>query len=209
MRSGVAVVSACAVKSIYWLNEASTSSEERPCHVCTGTGLTPATSAPGPGSRLPHHACHICTGTGLTPATSAPGPGSRLPHLHACIGRYGALVTPGPRSVAVARRIQSRNGQRNCIQEKWRVVLDRVHDEPAEPDHLAGGDLSSRAGTHSLRPRRFGFVATFAAPLGHVVYRPVAGAVAFRLSIAPTSRRLGEGTGAASAVAGCGGPIVP
>ena len=25
---------------------------------------------------------HICAGTGLTPATSAPGLGSRLPHLH-------------------------------------------------------------------------------------------------------------------------------
>jgi hypothetical protein len=25
---------------------------------------------------------HICTRTGLTPATSAPGPGSLLPHLH-------------------------------------------------------------------------------------------------------------------------------
>ena len=28
------------------------------------------------------HRCHICTGTGLTPATSAPGLGSPLPHLH-------------------------------------------------------------------------------------------------------------------------------
>jgi hypothetical protein len=62
------------------------------CHICTGTGLTPATSAPGLGSPvatfapglgspLPHlhrdwaHPCHICTGTGLTPATSAPGLG--------------------------------------------------------------------------------------------------------------------------------------
>ena len=26
--------------------------------------------------------CHICTGTGLTPATSAPGLGSPVPHLH-------------------------------------------------------------------------------------------------------------------------------
>ena len=60
------------------------------CHICTGTGLTPATSAPGLGSPLPHlhrdwarscphlrrdwaHPCHICTGTGLTPPTSAPG----------------------------------------------------------------------------------------------------------------------------------------
>jgi hypothetical protein len=55
-----------------------------PCHICAGTGLTPATSAPiktartlatsprGLGSPLPHlhgdwaHPCHICTGTGLT-----------------------------------------------------------------------------------------------------------------------------------------------
>ena len=28
------------------------------------------------------HPCHICTGTGLIPATSAPGLGSPLPRLH-------------------------------------------------------------------------------------------------------------------------------
>jgi hypothetical protein len=50
-----------------------------PCHICTGTALTPATSAPGLGSPLPHlhRDCarpgHICAGTGLTPATSALG----------------------------------------------------------------------------------------------------------------------------------------
>jgi hypothetical protein len=33
-----------------------------PAHICTGTGLTPATSAPGLGSP-----CHICAETGLTP----------------------------------------------------------------------------------------------------------------------------------------------
>jgi hypothetical protein len=55
---------------------------------CDGTKLSPATSASGPGSPLPHlhrdraHPCRICTGTGLTPATSAPRPGSPLPHLH-------------------------------------------------------------------------------------------------------------------------------
>jgi hypothetical protein len=32
-----------------------------PCHICTDTGLTPATSAPGLGS------CHVCTRTGLSP----------------------------------------------------------------------------------------------------------------------------------------------
>ena len=52
------------------------------CHICAETGLTPATSAPGLGSPLPHlrrdlaHPCHICAGTGLTPATSAPGLGA-------------------------------------------------------------------------------------------------------------------------------------
>jgi hypothetical protein len=54
-----------------------------PVHIHSGTGLTPATSAPGLRSPLPHRhrhwarPCHICTGTGLTPATSAPGPGSQ------------------------------------------------------------------------------------------------------------------------------------
>jgi hypothetical protein len=44
--------------------------------------LDPPTSAPGPGSSLPHlhrdwaHPSHICTGTGLIPVTSAPGLGS-------------------------------------------------------------------------------------------------------------------------------------
>ena len=45
-------------------------------HICAGTGLTPATSALGLGSPLPHlqrdwaHPCHICNGPELT-----------LPHL--------------------------------------------------------------------------------------------------------------------------------
>jgi hypothetical protein len=39
------------------------------CHICAGTGLATATSAPGPGAPLPHlrrdwaHPCHICAGT--------------------------------------------------------------------------------------------------------------------------------------------------
>ena len=42
-----------------------------PAHICTGTGGSAATSAPGLASPLPHlhrdwaHACHICIGTGL------------------------------------------------------------------------------------------------------------------------------------------------
>ena len=61
-------------------------------HICTGTGLTASTSAPGPGSPLPYlhrdlphplpllhrdwaHPCHICTGTGLTPCHICTGTG--------------------------------------------------------------------------------------------------------------------------------------
>ncbi len=59
-----------------------------PAHMCTGTGLTPPTSALGLGSPRPHlhwgwaHHAHICTGTGLAPPTSALGLGSPRPHLH-------------------------------------------------------------------------------------------------------------------------------
>jgi hypothetical protein len=47
-----------------------------PFHICTGTGLTPSTSAPGLGPPLPHlrrdraHPCHIRPRTGLEPAAS-------------------------------------------------------------------------------------------------------------------------------------------
>jgi hypothetical protein len=46
------------------------------CHICTGTGLAPAASAPGLGSPR-----YICTGTGLNASTSVPGLGSTPPYL--------------------------------------------------------------------------------------------------------------------------------
>ena len=59
-----------------------------PSLICTGTALTPATSAPGLGT-FPTSApglgspCRNCTGTWLIPATSARGLGSPLlSHLH-------------------------------------------------------------------------------------------------------------------------------
>jgi hypothetical protein len=36
--------------------------------------------------------CHICAGTGLTPATSAPGLASPLPHLHCDWMRRSAMA---------------------------------------------------------------------------------------------------------------------
>ena len=87
-------------------------SARHPSHICTGTGLTPPTAAPGLGSPLPHlrrdwaHPFHICTGSGLIPATSAPGLGSphltsapglgsRLPHLHRDWGSPHPTSAPG------------------------------------------------------------------------------------------------------------------
>jgi hypothetical protein len=84
------------------LNGLTTGADVHPCHICTGTGLTPATSAPGldsPRVLWPHlhrdwaHPCHIGTGTGLAPrvvATSAPG--------------LVALPAPCPAAVATAGR---------------------------------------------------------------------------------------------------------
>ena len=80
------------------------------CNICTGTGLTAATSAPGLRSschiftrtRLPlsGHICtgtgltpaRICTGTGLTPATSAPGRAARKA-ANACSRRTSSCST--------------------------------------------------------------------------------------------------------------------
>jgi hypothetical protein len=65
-----------------------------PAHICTGTGLTPATSASGLGPTRPHlhqdwvHASHICTRTGSTPPTSAPG----LGWVHQLLERARAQV---------------------------------------------------------------------------------------------------------------------
>jgi hypothetical protein len=99
----------------------------RPCHICTGTGLTPATSASGLGLPQPHlhrdwaHPGHFCIGTGLTTATSAPGLGSPRPHLHrdcaaACAhhchicARTGLTRPHLHRDRSVSRRLFSHGG---------------------------------------------------------------------------------------------------
>jgi hypothetical protein len=66
-----------------------------PCHICTGTGLAPTTSAPELGSPRPHlrrnwaRPCHVCVGTGLAPTTSAPELGSPRPRLRQDRARPG------------------------------------------------------------------------------------------------------------------------
>jgi hypothetical protein len=77
--------------------------QTHPCHICTGTAPTPATSAPGLRSPLPHlqqdraRPSHICTGAAPTAPTSAPGLGRTLPHLHQdCAHRTHICTGTGP-----------------------------------------------------------------------------------------------------------------
>ena len=64
------------------------------CHICTGTGLTAATSALGQDSPLPHlhrdwaHRCHICTGTALA------GIGAKPAEKENAAGPASARTTP-------------------------------------------------------------------------------------------------------------------
>ncbi len=84
----------------------------RPCPCTHGAPVrgTPATSAPGLGSRLPHllrdwaHPCHICSGTGLAPPTSAPGLGPPLPTFAPGLGL--PLRTQSGREVHVSHNRQ-------------------------------------------------------------------------------------------------------
>jgi hypothetical protein len=56
------------------------------------------------------HRCHICTGTGLAPATSAPGLGSSAPHLHSAPGTRPSPVTREPGALAAALHVALRVG---------------------------------------------------------------------------------------------------
>ena len=114
-----------------------TTNAHTPCHICAGTRLSPATSAPGPGPPLPHrrrdHPSHICTGTGLAPptsslglgpplSTSAPGLGSRFhlaPRPHARLGS-------APLRPEASRRQGDPTGRRS-------VMGNRPKREPGRP----------------------------------------------------------------------------
>jgi hypothetical protein len=116
-----------------------------PCHSCTGTGLTPASSAPGPGSPLPHlrrdwaHPCLICTGTGRSPATSAPGLGSPLPHLHRdWAHQCGTGLTPATSAPGLG------------------LPLPQLHRDWAHPCHICTGTALLQVHMRSWRPEGCG-----------------------------------------------------
>ena len=68
-------------------------------HHCTECEYAAADKKPWP--------CHICTGTGLAPATSAPGLGSPLPHLH----RDSGLPEPSSTTRTAAARVSGPCGR--------------------------------------------------------------------------------------------------
>jgi hypothetical protein len=86
-----------------------------PCHICTGTGLTPATSAPGLGAPLPHlrrdwaHACHVCTGTAS---------------FRRRLRRSGS--TGAQRGAAMQRHSTSFADRARCKGRQWRVTAARA-----------------------------------------------------------------------------------
>ena len=102
VRHLAAVGSPCHISTGDWAH---------PCHVCTETGLTPATAALGLGSPLPQlhrdwaHPRHICTGTGLGAALSYRNKTEftigRDDEKRACVGfllgRFGALSGSRPK----------------------------------------------------------------------------------------------------------------
>jgi hypothetical protein len=78
-----------------------------PYHICTETGLTPATSASRPGSSLPH-----LDRDSARAATSAPRPGSPRPHLHRDRSRRVLhMVLP---HAAVPRMVDQASYARSC-----------------------------------------------------------------------------------------------
>jgi hypothetical protein len=103
-----------------------------PCHICTGTGLTRATSVPGLG------APHICTGTGLTPATSALGlrPGS---------GRRPTRHKSGRRSPGAPSQHTAVSGGTRSLRPD---ATKRVNDQPA-----ASGTTTRHASKQPQPPR--------------------------------------------------------
>jgi hypothetical protein len=115
-----------------------------PCHICIGTGLTPARICAGTGL-APAHICagtglapaHICAGTGLAPAhicirdwahplpTSAPGRGSPLPTSASGTGLIPCphLRRDGARTVQVVEALKARPLPRG---HELKVVEDDV-----------------------------------------------------------------------------------
>ena len=99
-----------------------------PAHICTGTGLTPPTSAPGlhVEAELRRHAgdhpAHICLRTGLATPTSAPGLGLGSPcsYLHQDFWPILAASAPGLGS-----------------------ALPHLHRDWAHPAHICTGALGS------------------------------------------------------------------
>ena len=99
------------------------------CHICTRTGLTPATSAPGPGSPHPHllhrnwnHPCHICIATGLTPAT-----------VHACVCACMRACVWGAREEVHCRAECQRDG---CVSSQCPRTAEELKSR-RPPHHCA------------------------------------------------------------------------
>ena len=115
-------------------------------HICTGTGPSPATSAPGLGP-----CCHIFTGTGLAAAASAPGLGSSL-----------ATSAPGLSGARPAVHVDVEDVDDDVLRDAVVAARRRAHLVRALRGAQAGGVLFTR----SIGPR--GVLEGYPTASGHI-----------------------------------------
>jgi hypothetical protein len=102
--------------------------ESPPLHICAGTGLTPATSAPGLSSPHPHlrrewaHPTHICAGTGLEEAPFKPAAALSPARARG----YGAAPAEIPAAVVVQLKAQNA-----ALEMELRVKVRPLSTPPA------------------------------------------------------------------------------
>jgi hypothetical protein len=120
----------------------------RRCHICAGTGLSPATSAPGLGSLLRHlhrdwaHPCHICAGTGLVGDRW-----QRTPHVPPRRTPHGPPASPRRGSARLGRLVRTpRHGALPTVTRPFFGVEPGPCEAGGARGHVAGAHCGGAGG---------------------------------------------------------------
>ena len=103
------------------------------CHICTGTALLPATSAPGPSGLTPPDPHQSCTHSGRPAATSAPGPGLRPLRLLRLWTHPAATATPITATRPTGTFLRRREGPRLPLLRELGSPQPHLHRDRAPP----------------------------------------------------------------------------